>query len=382
MARIYHNPKAKGSGTGKAFKAEISFTYQGIRKRKSKTFDTKREAKKWIADLELNKSNGTNYFKANMKFVDWYWLWFLTYKEKLVAPATKATYRATYKHMKKLIPRVTVEGLNRPIIQGYVNALNRSHETIRKDLTHIRTALRDAVADGVIPRNPADGEVKIVADESLTKSDQRKFMPEADYRQIRDWLLSRSLTIQHTNWFLLMVISQSALRVGEAIALREDDFDFERNTIRVDESYDSIRQQLRSPKTKNANRVVPVPEVLMKRVRIWILEHRSALYRKGIDNPNGYIMFNGHAKFPKASSINKSYHHLQKKLGIVGGYSTHTLRHTLASLLITDNAVSVAYVSKYLGHSSELITRKYYLGLIPEQIAVEQAKVVKVIMNA
>lgn len=382
MARIYHNPKAKGSGTGKAFKAEISFTYQGIRKRKSKTFDTKREAKKWIADLELNKSNGTNYFKANMKFVDWYWLWFLTFKEKNVSPATKATYRATYQHMKKLIPMVTVEGLNRPLLQNYINAMDRSHETIRKDLVHIRTALRDAVADGVIPRSPANGDIKISADASLTKADDHKFMAEADYRCLRDWLFSQHLTIQHTNWFLLMVISQSALRVGEAIALREDDFDFKANTIRVDESYDSIRKAIRPPKTKNANRVVPVPEALMRRIKVWILEHRTFLFRKGIRNPKRYIMLNAHEKFPKASSINKSYHQLQKKLGIPAIYSTHTLRHTLASLMIKDNAVSVAYVSKYLGHSSELVTRKYYLGLIPEQVAVEQAKAVAVIANA
>ncbi|MFT9051279.1 MAG: hypothetical protein ABF434_08425, partial [Liquorilactobacillus nagelii] len=39
----------------------------------------------------------------------------------------------------------------------------------------------------------------------------------------------------------------------------------------------------------------------------------------------------------------------------------------------------MVYVSRYLGHASVMITEKYYIGLLPEQVEVEAGKVLKVI---
>ncbi|WP_053072811.1 tyrosine-type recombinase/integrase [Lactiplantibacillus herbarum] len=90
---------------------------------------------------------------------------------------------------------------------------------------------------------------------------------------------------------------------------------------------------------------------------------------------------NRHGRLPKAQNINASYHQLQKKLGIESKFSTHTFGHTLATLMIADKNISLVYISRYLGHASTAITQKYYIGLLPEQVVVEERKVLKVIEN-
>lgn len=315
-----------------------------------------------------------------MLLIDYYKLWFKTYKEGTVAPATKDTYAATHKHLCKLLSNVRMKDVTRPILQQYFNVLGMSKESARKDLTHLRSMLNDALADDVISRNPAASRINLPSNGNV-KSDEHKFMPLADYRKLRAFFNDESLDIMHVNWFIISVIAQTALRVGETIALKEDDIDFEHLTLRGDESYDSMRRTLKPTKTTNANRTIPISADLAKVLRHWIMYHREELFKRGISNPDRLLMLNHRGELPRAVNINKSYRQIQLKLGIETSFSTHTLRHTLASILIADNKVSISYISKFLGHSSELVTRRYYIGLIPDKVQEEQEKTVQVIAN-
>ena len=125
---------------------------------------------------------------------------------------------------------------------------------------------------------------------------------------------------------------------------------------------------LREPKTPHAVRRIPIPPKVALILRHWISFHRQSLFQLGIANPQHLLLLNRRGVLTRASSINTSYHQLQKHLGITPKYSTHTLRHTLASLMIGDKNVSINYISRYLGHASTMITEKYYIGLLPEQI--------------
>ncbi|MFC6295781.1 tyrosine-type recombinase/integrase [Lactiplantibacillus daoliensis] len=107
--------------------------------------------------------------------------------------------------------------------------------------------------------------------------------------------------------------------------------------------------------------------------------HRQALFRNGVSNPDHFLLWNKEGRLPRSSSINTAYHQVQKKLGVEPKFSMHTLRHMLASLMVGSKDISLSYVSKYLGHASVLMTQKYYIGLLPEQVEVEAGKVAKVI---
>lgn len=107
--------------------------------------------------------------------------------------------------------------------------------------------------------------------------------------------------------------------------------------------------------------------------------HRQALFRNGVSNSDHLLLWDKEGRLPRASSINTAYHQVQKKIGMEPKLGTHTLRHRLASLMVGSKDISLSCVSKYLGHASVLITQKYYIGLLPEQVEVGAGKVAKVI---
>ena len=74
---------------------------------------------------------------------------------------------------------------------------------------------------------------------------------------------------------------------------------------------------------------------------------RGALLRYGIANERGFLLWSKDNRLPKAQNINASYHQIQVKLGMTPKFSTHTLRHTLASLMIDDRDISLSYISRY-----------------------------------
>ncbi|WP_223389447.1 tyrosine-type recombinase/integrase [Liquorilactobacillus hordei] len=331
--------------------------------------------------MELANDQGTSFAMSNWKFIDYYQYWVDLYKRPVVSANTLQTYVTSLNHYKAYLADVRIDELTRNRIQRFLNELKLSHETARKDLMHIRSCLRDAVSDGVIPRNPAEGRLQIISNPSLTKGDDQKFMKIADFKKIRDFLLNYQYKMTDVNRLALLIISQTGLRVGECLALKYNDIDFLHQTIRVDESWDSVHEILKEPKTKHACRTIPIPSRVLDILEHWMKYQRQALFAKGITNSDHFVLWTRDNRLPLSKSINVSYHQLQVKMGMEPKFSTHTLRHTLASLMISNPDISLTYVSRYLGHSNTAITQKYYIGLLPEQVEIEAKKVIRVIVE-
>lgn len=375
MSKIVSNPNQGG----KPYKAVFTIGSGSSRRRKTKTFSELKAAKTWLHELELASDRGTTFDMARWTFLDYYKHWVEIYKKPFVTPNTLYTYTISYKHFQEFFVGVRLEDLTRNLIQKYFNQLDMSHETSRKDLIHIRSCLRDAASDGVLMRNAATGSIRIVADPAKTKSDDKKFMAIAGYRKVRDFLLDYNYDMNDVNRLALMIISQTALRVGECLALKYDDIDFLHGTVRVDESWDSHHQYLKEPKTEHVKRTLPLSPKALAILRQWIGYHRAILFKLGIANPQHFLLLNRRGRLPVAGNVNTSYRQLQIRLGITPKYSTHTLRHTLASMMITEKDISISYISQYLGHASTMITEKYYIGLLPEQEMVGRQQVLAVI---
>ncbi|WP_135368885.1 tyrosine-type recombinase/integrase [Levilactobacillus suantsaiihabitans] len=322
------------------------------------------------------------YFNQNMLLSSYLSVWFRLFK-KDVAPATKSTYDATNKHVQRYLPTATLAELTRPVMQGYFNALGRNHsaETLRKDLVHLRAALADAVSDGVISQNPAQ-RIRLVANATRTRPEAQTLMTKAQYQAVRDELMGQKINnMTQAPLMILMVICQTGLRVGEALALRENDINSEKKLLHIDESADTLNQELRPPKTPHAVRDVPMTSWLVEALDSWKRKHDAWLTEAGIANPKKLLFLMDNGRLPRATGINYRYHRLQQELGFETLFSTHTLRHFLVSQMIQDPNITLTYVSRFLGHSSETITQRYYLGLIPDEIEDQQSQVANVIAD-
>ena len=147
-------------------------------------------------------------------------------------------------------------------------------------------------------------------------------------------------------------MAKTGLRFSEALGLTPDDFDFVHQTLSVNKTWNYKNGGGFVP-TKNASSV--------RKVQLdWQLTMQLSVLLKSLpgDKP---IFVDGKVYNSTANGI-LARHCKQAGVPVI---SIHGLRHTHASLLLFAG-VSIASVSKRLGHASMNTTQEIYLHVIRE----------------
>ncbi|AGR65124.1 integrase [Limosilactobacillus reuteri TD1] len=284
-------------------------------------------------------------------FYKYYMDWIKLYKEKAVRKVTLDKYYLTHRKIKELAPELHMNELNR---QSYQKLLNNYAATHEKQTTldfhhHLKAALVDALDEGLLEHDPTRRAIIKGVDPSNKKNkflnlyELQKLLRHLDLGDELNW-----------DWFILLV-SKTGLRFVEALALTPEDFDFERQQIIVNKSWNYKTPIGNFQKTKNesSNRVVMVDWHLMN-------QFKSLIRNKESDWP----IFVPHNKRVFNSTVNGLLEKYCYKLDIPT-ISVHGLRHTHASLLLYEG-VSVASVAKRLGHANTTTTQETYIHIIEE----------------
>ncbi|EDX41716.1 site-specific integrase [Limosilactobacillus reuteri] len=284
-------------------------------------------------------------------FYKYYMDWIKLYKEKAVRKVTLDKYYLTHRKIKELAPELHMNELNR---QSYQKLLNNYAATHEKQTTldfhhHLKAALVDALDEGLLEHDPTRRAIIKGVDPSNKKNkflnlyELQKLLRHLDLGDELNW-----------DWFILLV-SKTGLRFAEALALTPEDFDFERQQIIVNKSWNYKTSIGNFQKTKNesSNRVVMVDWHLMN-------QFKSLIRNKESDWP----IFVPHNKRVFNSTVNGLLEKYCYKLDIPT-ISVHGLRHTHASLLLYEG-VSVASVAKRLGHANTTTTQETYIHIIEE----------------
>ena len=241
--------------------------------------------------------------------------------------------------------------LNRRNYQQILNLYARNHEkTTTLDFHHhLKASLFDAVDDGLLKSDPtrraiikgcSPSEKKI---KYLNLFDLQKLLRSLDLSSELNW-----------DWFFLL-IAKTGLRFAEALALTKEDFDFEKQRIIINKSWNYKEKVGHFQPTKNesSNRTVMVDWQLMQ-------QFQSLIRSKG---DNQLIFFDKNQRVYN-STLNQKLATYCEKLDIPI-ISIHGLRHTHASLLLYEG-VSIASVAKRLGHSNTTTTQETYIHIIRE----------------
>ncbi|MCU4692510.1 site-specific integrase [Limosilactobacillus reuteri] len=284
-------------------------------------------------------------------FYKYYMDWIKLYKEKAVRKVTLDKYYLTHRKIKELAPELHMNELTR---QSYQKLLNNYAATHEKQTTldfhhHLKAALVDALDEGLLEHDPTRRAIIKGVDPSNKKNkflnlyELQKLLRHLDLGDELNW-----------DWFILLV-SKTGLRFAEALALTPEDFDFERQQIIVNKSWNYKTPIGNFQKTKNesSNRVVMVDWHLMN-------QFKSLIRNKESDWP----IFVPHNKRVFNSTVNGLLEKYCYKLDIPI-ISVHGLRHTHASLLLYEG-VSVASVAKRLGHANTTTTQETYIHIIEE----------------
>ena len=136
------------------------------------------------------------------------------------------------------------------------------------------------------------------------------------------------------------------IREGELLALTPADFDFDKETVTINKSYQRLHGEdvITTPKTKKSNRTIKMPHFLCEEMQ----EYLSMLY--------------GLKKKDRIFTVTKSYLHHEMDRGAkaagVKRIRIHDLRHSHISLLI-DMGFSAVAIADRVGHESIEITYQY-----------------------
>lgn len=281
-------------------------------------------------------------------FCNYYRDWIVTYKEGAIRKVTMDKYLLTAAWIDRLVPDLPIKDLTRAAYQQLLNGYAEHHERqTTMDFHHqLKCAILDAVDEGLLERDPTR---KAVIKGKPPRAKKPKYLNQFELHK----LLGVLHLDHHVNWdWLILLIAKTGLRFSEALAVTPDDFNFSRQVLSVDKTWDYKENGGFLP-TKNRSSI--------RKVQLdWQLIIQFAELIKGMP-PSQPIFVKGKVYNSTVNAV------LSRRCNEAGVpiITVHGLRHTHASLLLFAG-VSVASVAKRLGHSSMTTTQKVYLHVIQE----------------
>lgn len=138
----------------------------------------------------------------------------------------------------------------------------------------------------------------------------------------------------------------TSIREGELLALTPADFNFEKQTVTINKSFQHLngRDIITSPKTEKSNRTIKLPNFLCDKIQ----DYLKMLYDVGLDD--------------RMFLVTKSYLYREMERGYkhagIKRIRIHDIRHSHVSLLI-DMGFSATAIADRVGHESIDITYNY-----------------------
>ncbi|HPA82112.1 MAG TPA: tyrosine-type recombinase/integrase [Thermoanaerobaculales bacterium] len=342
------------------------------------TFKTKGAAEAFLRKLGVAKDEGLVVRPSGELLGDYLGRWLEDVVQHRLRENTVQSYRQIARiylvpalgrmPLSKLSPGLIRTRLFSPMLERGLSAT-----TIEHAHAVLNQALNQAVADGLLPRNPAKGtrpprEQARREIQGMTREEARRFLAAADGDRLRGL------------WRLLLAVG---LRPSEALGLewRHLELDGDPPALRVEQTLVRLQDRwlLRDPKTDGSRRVIPLsPETVedLRRHRVAQLEDRL---RAGASWQDSAFVFTDEAGEPlRLNLVRTGFYAVCRRAGLGEevtlpgrglidrprhefrcAFRLYDLRHSAATLALEAGA-HVKFVSAMLGHSSVSFTLDVY----------------------
>ena len=161
---------------------------------------------------------------------------------------------------------------------------------------------------------------------------------------------------QARNKAILELMYATGLRISEVVSLEFKNIDFDDCIVRV------IGKG-------SKERIVPINDVALKYLKMYIDDYRPELVKGTINN---YLFLNNHGNVITRQGIFKMIKKYALEKGIKKEIGPHTLRHTFATHLL-ENGADLRIIQELLGHS-DISTTQIYTHLTNETLHNEYKK--------
>ena len=173
------------------------------------------------------------------------------------------------------------------------------------------------------------------------KNREMLFWTKEEYLKFAEVMMDKPLS-----YYAFEMLYWCGIREGELLALTPADFDFDKNTVSINKSYQRLNGQdlITTPKTEKSNRIIKMPQFLADEMKDYLK------------------MFYDVGENERMFAITKSYLHREMDRGSkeagVKRIRIHDIRHSHVSHLI-DMGFSAIAIADRVGHESIDITYNY-----------------------
>ncbi|MDM5246436.1 tyrosine-type recombinase/integrase [Lysinibacillus sp. G4S2] len=258
-----------------------------------------------------------------------------TLKNKQLSGETIRGYSVDLNQFQKFLIKdnnapVFMESITTEAIEAYVKMLRKRKLTptsINRKINSISYFCKFAIKKCWLSFNPADDVDRIRATRK-----ERTFLKLEEIQAIV------AKIPQVTIKYVVILMSNTGLRINEAINLRLQDVDFENKILHVIQG------------KGGKNRDVPLNDELIKHLTFYKDRHRSRT-----KSLNFFVTKSGGIS---QQYVNQELKKAAKAAGIEKDVTSHVLRHSFASQLVQTDT-HVAIISKLLGHADVRTTSIY-----------------------
>lgn len=320
----------------------------------SKSFERKIDAERWLRSqlATLDRGEWVDPAGGQVTFGEWAESWRRGLHD--VKPKTRAGYESLLRS--RILPSFAnwqLRQISPAVVREWVSAMvddGLSPARIRQARQVLSAVLAQAVADGLVVRNPAAG-VK----PPQVRARRQLFLSAPEVARLAD--VAEGLQVGAG--VLVRVLAYSGLRWGEAVALKRSAVDVKKRRLRVKEAATEVGGRLSwgTPKT-HETRTVIVPAFIMGRLgpHLGGLTPDDLVFRAPMGGP---LRTSNFRRGVWARAVTEA--------GMPAGLLVHDLRDTAASLMISSGA-SIKAVQRQLGHASASMTLDVYGGLFEDDL--------------
>lgn len=364
----------------------------GKQKRKAFYGKTRREVQEKLNATLTEINQGIYIEPSNISLEDWILTWMNDYKKNALKPTSYSAYTGwVNKYIIPHLGRYPLKDIRPDMVQSFVTKLVKeelAYGSIATIIQLLTGCLKQAEKNELIRCNPAINVILPPPSkkkrEALTKEEQKAFMAEAEQSY-------------HGDVFLLIL--STGLRLGEAMALKWEDIDFEKSILHVRRTqvkyFDYERTESKIvittgvPKTKCSQRAIPLTSTVLDMLKGIHNRHincggdwtvaadrhgpssrgQSTQFKPKQRNPEGeaegFVFCSIYGEMLKHDTLLSNFRSILHRCEIQKPYTPHCLRHTFATRGL-ESGIPLKVMQELLGHTSIKMTADLYTHVLPD----------------
>lgn len=246
-----------------------------------------------------------------------------------------------------------VSSLTANYVRDRFNDTGDGPGTLNERLTRFKALMRWGYSNDYVTDIRFLDKLKKYPDPEKRERLEEKYLESADLSRLID-------SMGVTTWKLLtQLLALSGLRIGEALALRDENIDIKNKYIYVRRTLDPVTLELVDPKTRDSNRDVYIQQSLMSVVRQILFESRKMRNIYGCKTD--LLFFDANGEPLQYFAYNKYLKETAEKV-LGRPVTTHIMRHTHTALM-AEAGVPLEAISRRLGHADSAVTKNVYLHI-------------------